>query len=175
MNPNSGNKWLMKSMRWMLKSLSPAMKETVDGEGNKIVMCPVVATAQRLSIKNVGDKSAMNFNCDAVEEDCLFLGENFAARNKPTVSISSELRKKLMCGKELDKHYFETDKEYTFEFYNHLFDPKSFHMNLAGLSTLDVVSVIGQQPIRLMAKLFDRDDYLWDLELWNSRVFEKKK
>jgi len=173
MNVSRGNTWLMNSMRWMLKSMSSAMKESVDENGNKVVMCPVVATAQRLAIKELGDKSAINFNNDGVEEDCVCLGEKFVS--KGGLSVNSEQRKKKMCTKEIDKHYFEVDKLYTFEFYNHIFDPASFHMNIVGMTTFDVVNVIGQQPVRLMAKVVDGEDYLWDLELWNSRVFQEKK
>ena len=87
------------------------MKETVDADGNKVVMCPVVATAQRLAIRDLGSAgSAINFNCDAVEEDCVALGEKFVIRGNTGITIPSEQRKKLMCSKEIDKHYFEVSK-----------------------------------------------------------------
>tara|TARA_B110000971_G_scaffold216362_1_gene251275 strand:+ start:431 stop:967 length:537 start_codon:yes stop_codon:yes gene_type:complete len=164
----------MNSMRWMLKRLNPATIETVDGDGNKLVMSPVAATAQRMGVKEKGSgsgsKGGMNANCDEVEENCLILGNEFIS--KSGLAISSEQRKKKMGEKkELGKHSFETGLEYTFEFYNHLFDPCSFHLNVVGMTTCDVVNVIGQQPIRLMAKVLDKDEYLWDLEMFHERAF----
>ena len=52
-----------------------------------------------------------------------------------------------------------------------MFDPCSFHLNVVGMTTCDVVNVIGQQPIRLMAKVLDKDEYLWDLEMFHERAF----
>ena len=68
---------------------------------------------------------------------------------------------------------FDTENTYTMEFYQHLFDPLSFHMNVVGLSTFDVCSVIGRQPVKIMARLWDTEEYLWSFELWHERVFQE--
>ncbi|GMI51498.1 hypothetical protein TeGR_g7955, partial [Tetraparma gracilis] len=171
---NRGTEWLMRSMRWMLRSLSPAMKETVDGAGNKVVMSPVAATAQRMAIgsKNDNSSSAAVHAGQECEEDITVLGSRFVG--KKGVPLNSESRKKVMCGEEeLKKHYYETDVEYTFEFYQHLFDPVTFHMNVVGMTTLDVASVLGNKPVRIVSKLLTEDEYLWDVEMWHERLLEQ--
>jgi hypothetical protein len=167
----------MRSMRWMLKSLSPAMKETVDKEGNKVVMSPVAATAQRMYIGNNSGQTGAAVSDDGmvIEEDVKCLGPQFVAAKKGhPLPLNSESRKKLMCSEaELSKHWYETDIEYTFEFYQHLFDPVTFHMNVVGMTTMDVASVLGSKPVRIVSKLLNSDEYLWDVEMWHERCMQQ--
>jgi len=167
MKTNRGTEWLMRSMRWMMKSVSPSMRETVDGEGNKVVMSPIAATAQRMAVSTKSEKvseDGMN-----VEEDLTSLGDTFVGKKgRP---LDSEARKTAMCKpEELSKHFFEVDEEYTMEFYQHLFDPVTFHMNVVGMTTFDVASVLGDQPVRIVSKLLSSDEYLWDIEMWHERL-----
>jgi hypothetical protein len=80
----------------------------------------------------------------------------------------------------LSKHSYNTDTTYTFEFYQHLFDPLTFHMNVVGLSTLDVVGVLGRQPVRIITQRergsAEGGDWeiAWDVEMWHRRVFEEE-
>ena len=166
--------WLMKSMRWMLKSLSPAMKETLDKDGNKVVVSPVSATAQRICVGRDG----VRMEGMEVEEDCTLLGPMFSNKKGPLNPLE---RKKIMCSPSvLSKHSYNTDTTYTFEFYQHLFDPLTFHMNVVGLSTLDVVGVLGRQPVRIITQRergsAEGGDWeiAWDVEMWHRRVFEEE-
>jgi len=165
--------WLMKSMRWMLKSLSPAMKETVDDEGNKVVVSPVSATAQRMCVGRDGVRS----DGMEVDEDCTTLGQGFFNKKGP---LNPEARKKVMCSPSvLSKHSYKTGTTYTFEFYQHLFDPLTFHMNVVGLSTLDVVGVLGRQPVNIVTRRYNEaeggeGEVAWEIEMWHRRVFEEE-
>jgi len=168
---DKGTAWLMSSMRWMMRSLSPAMRELEDKNGNKMVLAPVAATAQRMAVRTKDEPSALNESGDTVEEDLTKLGGGTFKTPKGT-ALGPENRKKIMSKpEELNKYTFDTENTYTMEFYQHLFDPLSFHMNVVGLSTFDVCSVIGRQPVRIMARLWDTEEYLWSFELWHERVF----
>jgi len=162
--------WLMSSMRWMLKSLSPAMKETMDKDRNKVVVSPVAATAQRMCV----GRNGVRMEGMEVEEDCTVLGSEFVSKKGP---LNPEARKKAMCSPSvLSKHSYKKDMTYTFEFYQHLFDPLTFHMNVVGLSTLDVVGILGRQPVRIVTRRESEDgegELAWDIEMWHRRVFEE--
>ncbi len=180
---DKGTNWLMKSLRWMLKSLSPAMREMTDGGGNKVVVSPVAATAQKMCVRPWGEGDGMDDDALEVDEDLRILGPHF--RNRKGLSLPSETRKKMLTNEaELQKHWYEPGLTYTFEFYQHLFDPVSFQMNIVGITTFDVANVLGPQPIRIMAKIADPDGagdgiegstnegdegFLWDLEMYHER------
>lgn len=168
-----GTVWLMSSMRWMMKSLSPAMRELEDKQtGNKMVLAPVATTAQRMAVRTKDEPSALNEDCDEVEEDLTKLGGGSYMTRKGTPLGPEPRKKKMSKPEELNKYTFDTINTYTMEFYQHLFDPLTFHTNVVGVSTFDVCSVIGRQPVRIMARLWDSEEYLWSFELWHQRCFD---
>ena len=174
MKVNKGTDLLMSSVRWMMKSMSPAMREAKDKDGNKIVLSPVAATAQKMAIRGLDEPSAINEDGDVVEEDLTKLGQEVKFITKKGLPLKPERRKKLMSNEhEREKYSYDTESTYTFEFYQHLFDPLTFHMNVVGMTTFDVVSVLGRQPVRIMAKLWGSEEYLWDVEMWHSRIFNE--
>ena len=134
------------------------------------LVSPVASTAQKIRITNkkseeggeVGsprrslDVSAIAEDDDNVTEDCRILGAPFS-QNPPysfsksdrtrveKVPIHPETRKKKMSyPAELSKHHYDTDREYTFEFYQHVFDPLTFHMNVIGMTTVDVAELVAR-------------------------------
>ena len=108
-----------------------------------------------------------NITCNEIEEDCSVFGGDFSNGN-----VSSSRRKRIFSNPAKCKQYtFDTDTVYTFEFYQNLFDVKSYSLDL-GFIKLGAINVLSGQPIQWLGKTRD-GRYLWSFQLWHSKLLKE--
>lgn len=91
------------------------------------------------------------------------------ARQKAAADAVKQRKRSLGQPSLLSKQFYETDKTYTFDYYDSFFRPDSFCLDL-GVKKLDVCPIVGEQPLcSSMAKTLDTGEYLWKFEIWHQR------
>lgn len=89
----------------------------------------------------------------------------------------------LSCRKKLGDSYignntFSLEREYTFEFLQHLIHYPTFTISLGSRTKVQLATMLNGQPIHIMAGFGDNKDRglvagtLWDFELWNEACYE---
>ena len=63
--------------------------------------------------------------------------------------------------------HFTPGPVWTMHFWQHLFDPKSFKLDLRVVS-IDASKYLGDMPVRIWARARD-GRVLWDLQMWHRR------
>jgi len=58
---------------------------------------------------------------------------------------------------------------YTFDFYQHMLDITTMEINL-GFRKFDISDFLNNQPVQAMARLFDREEYFWNIEIWHPKL-----
>ena len=88
-------------------------------------------------------------------------------------------RKKIADGHNSNKNetFFNVNKEYTFEFLQHLVHYPTFSINIPKTSKSYCLSkLLNGQPLKIMAGFYNdektKDVNLWDFELWNEAVYD---
>merc|ERR1711933_366141 len=73
---------------------------------------------------------------------------------------------------------FSLEREYTFEFLQHLIHYPTFTVNLGSRTKIALATILNGQPIHIMAGFGDNTDRglvagtLWDFEIWNEACYE---
>jgi hypothetical protein len=198
-------RWIVQSFIKFVSTLAPQLQVTISGTTPKF-LTPLCATAHTVLCKTQEEEDSMVQNAEAdeklknyfiykgsmdietnVEEpsntdptSLLFTFPNKQPDNgKKPVTTRQKLRKKALnhnAASKSDEPTFQLDKEYTFEFYQHLL--------LFGDSfAVDMGSVIGKvnlapctdgQPLKFMAatKTDNEElDYLWSFDIWHESLY----
>lgn len=81
----------------------------------------------------------------------------------------------------LKSRHFDTDKFYTFEFYDDKFHLETYTVNILG-QAFDVSKYLDGQPMRIMARHktptdtgYHHDNYIWNFEIWHRKLTDKMK
>lgn len=78
-------------------------------------------------------------------------------------------RKHFSKNANLERHYFEVDLVYTFDFYANFFSPARHRLELTPFFSVDLVPYFNGYPLFMsMAKEKDSREYLWATELWHK-------
>lgn len=186
-------RWVVSSFVKFIAALAPQLEATLDGDKPRF-LSPLVATAQTVLAKprksqqddfpqdleeeleepsSLGDVSVMG----DVQRD---LGLPAADNLQKSVAKRMKTRKKCfnaIAARKEKSPRFSTEKEYTFEFYQHLLD---FKEELA----VDMVRPIGKvglaqatdgQPIKFMSAYHNpvtkELDTLWSFDIWHESLF----
>jgi len=90
-------------------------------------------------------------------------------------------RKKIADGHNSNNNnnntFFNVNKEYTFEFLQHLVHYPTFSINIPKTSKSYCLSkLLNGQPLKIMAGFYndekEKDVNLWDFELWNEAIYD---
>ena len=71
----------------------------------------------------------------------------------------------------LERHYFEPDLVYTFDFYANFFSPVRHRLELTPFFSVDLIPYFNGYPLFMsMAKEKGAQEYLWATEMWHQRL-----
>lgn len=80
-------------------------------------------------------------------------------------------RKHFAKSSNLERHYFEPDLVYTFDFFANFFSPARHRLELTPFFSVDLIPYFNGYPLFMsMAKEKDSQAYLWATELWHKRL-----
>jgi hypothetical protein len=196
-------KWIVTSFVKFLSTLAPQLEATLEGDKPRF-LTPLVATAQTVLVKPIvtdEEDSGLHHNleedideppsvCDTsilarVQRELLENNNNHSNLTIPDTTkscIASRMKARKKAFNAIAAHQWNTptfalDKEYTFEFYQHLLD---FGDELA----IDMGRPIGQvglsratdgQPIKCMSAHQDpvtRElNSLWSFDIWHESLY----
>jgi len=160
---NLPQKWLLKLGISIIKKLSPAFEEDILGPA-PFMLSPLVATAQAFAIHDEGKgEEEVDVRGGEFEDDLSLLHPSFQGLTAPQ-------RKKLFSSpQELGKYSFVPGFMYSFDFYEHLFNPSTFEFDL-GFTHIDLAPYLDHQPIQIMATRKSTNQPLWCFELFHEKL-----
>ncbi len=154
------------------------------------VLSPLGSTAQTIQVDEINETmicSAGSFRAiDTImitpeEPTCSTrkLIELPSSESSSSTSISrAKERKKVfdkLCAKSDKANVFRTDRVYTFEFLQHLFDYGTMELNLGGiLGKTKINGILNGQPLSIMAAHQSPDstsNRLWSFDIWHKSIF----
>lgn len=197
-------KWIVSTFVKFVSAIAPQLEATIDGTTPKF-LTPLCATAHTILCKpdqsttipiyDGDDEKLKNYNIYQGSRD-IETNITEPSANDPNSLLQTlpskqtdngmsgtvarqKTRKKVMnyvAASKADDPKFELDKEYTFEFYQHLL---LFGENFA----VDMGAVVGKvqlapctdgQPLKFMAAVKTNDgalDYLWCFDIWHESLY----
>eukprot|EP00944_MAST-04C_sp_MAST-4C-sp1_P000092 g92.t1 len=171
---NLPSKFLIQMLFGVLNRISPNMVADVACQ-KPYLLTPLIAAAQTVHIckegdtpPNLGDVFPRHLS-DNDLEDCSILFPGLTKKMKYT-----QRRKYFNNMKNMDGLYFETDKIYTFGFWQDIFDSTKC-VAILPFGTFDVSKYLNGQPMQVMSRVGVRGDYLWCLEMWHRKLFTKDR
>jgi hypothetical protein len=184
-------RWIVTSFVKFVSTLAPQLEATIDGDEPRF-LTPLVATAHTVLAKpKKKDDISLEME-DSVEEPpsvdatSLMLDVkrelNIAVPDTTKSSITNRMkaRKKAynsVGANKQDKLLFSLDKEYTFEFYQHLLD---FSDELAvdmgrPIGKVGLAQATDGQPLKFMSAHQDpvsgELDSLWSFDIWHESLY----
>lgn len=162
------------------KTISPSLEANIVAFSDKEMipnathfMSPLAGTASVIQIAE--EKNAPKLNPTlCISEDTTLAGGVFtnSLKEKPDMEKRIKWRRKYFQSiKHLEKYSFETEKVYTFDFYNDKLIMDSLELAVLG-SRFDLTKYLAGQPLRILAKSREANEYLWNFELWHERQTE---
>ena len=165
-------RWLITACMKVIRRLSPSVQTDITGARPQM-LSNLAATAQTLHVSAPGEQPP-SLTAPAgggafvdVPESTALLGGHFAkAGGKP---VGSTARKKFFSSRKRAADFaFLPGNTYTFDFYQHMLLPASFELDF-GVMRVGLLAALNSQPVQLMAKLQNSDQYLWSVEMWHAR------
>jgi hypothetical protein len=183
-------RWIVTSFVRFVSTLAPQLEATIDGDEPRF-LTPLVATCHTALAKPKKDDDMSKDMEDGVEEPpsvdatSLMLDVkrelNMAVSDttKSSVTTRMKARKKAynsVAANKQDKPLFSLDKEYTFEFYQHLLD---FSDELAidmgrPIGKVGLAQATDGQPLKFMSAHQAKSgelNSLWSFDIWHESLF----
>ena len=185
-------RWIVTSFIKFVTTLAPQLEATVDGHEPRF-LTPLVATAHTVLAREreVGNNDFQDDLETPVEEppatdseslvnQSILEGLGMKAKDSSSAGGRMKARKKVyneIAAKKMKEPCFSTDKEYTFEFYQHMLD---FGEELAidmgrPIGKVGLAQATDGQPIKVMAAHKDPNtkelDTLWSFDLWHESLY----
>mmetsp|Transcript_1611 Transcript_1611/g.3451 ORF Transcript_1611/g.3451 Transcript_1611/m.3451 type:complete len:463 (-) Transcript_1611:32-1420(-) len=194
-------KWILHGAVSVFKALAPQLTVDFDGRNPKF-LSPLVSTAQTVLSRDIaGDSLGISMEDAMVEPyptDSQSLHQDLLKCNNiplpllqpqslPTGTSKSVQSRIKARKKAFDKNYarrqktpyFDTSKEYTFEFFQHLLHFDDFSVDLGKVGGKHrLAGVLHGLPLKCMAARYDprRDDrrpeYLWNFDIWHESCYD---
>lgn len=119
---------------------------------------------QVINCSKPGEEPAL----DNPMEDMRLLGQKFVKANgKPH---SSTDRRRIMSDQRNHSGLvYDTQYIWTFHFWQHLLDLSTFKLDMS-LRQFSLSGHLDNQPLQLMAKDRESDEYLWSFEAWHESL-----
>jgi hypothetical protein len=197
-------KWIVMSFIKVVSVLAPQLEATLHSEQPRF-LSPLVATAHTVLEKDApcceaqppistdeNDNRLYNYNVYAGAVDIEEVVEEPSAessmsvmkyvprsKDSGTVAKRQRVRKKAynhIFASKAQEPCFQLDKEYTFEFYQHLlvFDD-SLAIDMGRFGHVDLAPVTDGQPIKFMSAHKDSNtgelDMLWSFDIWHESLY----
>jgi hypothetical protein len=162
-------KRFVKTLVHILRAMNPSLRMSLFARKPQ-VWTFLGASAQVISIDTPGDEP--DITRGSFEENNSKFGGAFASGR-----LTSAQRRRLLADVKKAKQYsFSTDDVYTFDFYQHVFDPKTFTLNILGLDAfrVDVARHVGDQPPQIMARTSRPGEYLFCFCMWHERALARE-
>mmetsp|Transcript_8848 Transcript_8848/g.19497 ORF Transcript_8848/g.19497 Transcript_8848/m.19497 type:complete len:278 (-) Transcript_8848:69-902(-) len=152
-------RWIINAALLLIRRLSPGVQ--IDLDSDRPSMFSILAgTAEVIRADEAGTEP--DITGKSVLEHCEIEGKN----------LTSVERKKLLCDPGAAANYvFDTESVYTFDFYQHIFDPLSYTID-TGIKKVDLISSLDNQAVQACAKTKD-GRYLWSFDFWHEKCIEK--
>jgi hypothetical protein len=196
-------RWIVQSFIRLVSTLAPQLQVTISGSSPKF-LTPLCATAQTILCKTqeevddtvgiaMADEQLKNYfiykgsvdietnmeepsNTDPTSLLFTFPEKQLDNSKKP-VTTRQKLRKKALnhnAATKSDQPIFQLDKEYTFEFYQHLLlFGDSFAIDMGSVK-VNLAPCTNGQPLKFMAATrTDNEelDYLWCFDIWHESLY----
>ena len=160
--------WILKAGESFMRSFSPILKLDFCSP-RPYYVSPIMQACQTLRCDLPGGQPALReLGTDLVEENTR-IGAQFASfTSDHGVCMQSLERKRILSDlSQLSEMFFETQYVYTFEMYQHLFNPVTFSLSLP-LFDRCLIPYLNGQPVQLMACNASFSRYFWRYELWHK-------
>lgn len=162
-------KYVVKTVLRLLRAMNPSINFNLFG-ARPHAYVSLGASAQTLRVDVPGQEpdisTAQNF-----EENTELFGGAFEKKH-----IAPKKRRKLFASaKSAARYLFRPGPVYTFDFYQHVFDPKDYAL-VFGVDTLrvELARHLSHQPAQIMARALDTGDYLWCFALWHEKILASR-
>jgi len=162
-------KRFVKTLVHILRAMNPSLQMSLFARRPQ-VWTFLGASAQVISIDAPGDEP--DITRGSFEENNSKFDGAFASGR-----LTSAQRRRLLADvKKVKQYSFSTDDVYTFDFYQHVFDPKTFTLNVFGLDAfrVDVARHVGAQPPQIMARTSQPGEYLFCFCMWHERALARE-
>lgn len=197
-------KWVVSTFVKFVSAIAPQLEATIDGTTPKF-LTPLCATAHTILCKqdqsttipdyDGDDENLKNYNIyqgsrdiettiiepSANDPNSLMqkLTSNQTDNSMSGTVARQKTRKKAMnnlAASKADDPKFELDKEYTFEFYQHLLlFGETFAVDMgAVIGKVQLAPCTDGQPLKFMAATKTNDgalDYLWCFDIWHESLY----
>jgi len=161
------SRFIVKTILKFLRSMNPGIQMNVFTARPRI-WSSLAGTAQVISADAPGCEPDI-LRVMEIKENTARLGGVFA--KKPH---SSKKRRRIFSSARLaHKYTFSPDDVYTFDFYQHLFDPATYSLQVGGVGVLrvDFSRHSAGQPAQMMARTSNPGEYLFCFCLWHENVY----
>ncbi|KAL3940699.1 MAG: hypothetical protein SGARI_000872 [Bacillariaceae sp.] len=188
------NRWLVNAFIKFISTLAPQLEATLDGEKPRF-LSPLVATAHTVLVSHANNTIVSEDMETGIEEPAStdatsvmskVSNDIVAVPDTTTASVGSRMkaRKKVfntLTAKDAMEPRFDTDKEYTFEFYQHLLDfgdELAVDMGRIG-GKVGLAAPTDGQPLKVMGAYRNPDTHsledLWSFDLWHASLYPYAK
>jgi hypothetical protein len=158
-------KYVVKTVLKLLRAMNPSINFNLFG-ARPHAYVSLGASAQTLRVDVPGQEPDIS-TVQSFEENTDLFGGAFEKKR-----IAPKKRRKLFASaKSAARYFFRPGPVYTFDFYQHVFDPKDYAL-VFGVDTLrvELARHLSHQPAQIMARALDKGDYLWCFALWHEKI-----
>ena len=158
-------KYVVKTVLKLLRAMNPSINFNLFG-ARPHAYVSLGASAQTLRVDVPGEEPDIS-TAQTFEENTDLFGGAFEKKH-----ITPKKRRKLFASaKSAARYFFRPGPVYTFDFYQHVFDPKDYAL-VFGVDTLrvELARHLSHQPAQIMARALDTGDYLWCFALWHEKI-----
>jgi hypothetical protein len=160
--------WILKAGESFMRSFSPNAKMDFCNP-RPFYLSPIASVSQTLRCDLPGGEPDLRELGSALIEENTRIGARFLRFTRDHGACMSSLeRKQLLSDRgNLSDVHFETEYVYTFEMYQHLFNPVTYSLSLPFFDRCLIPHLNGQ-PVQLMACTPSLSKYFWRYELWHT-------
>lgn len=183
-------RWIVTAFIKFISTLAPQLEATLDGNRPRF-LTPLVATAHTVVVKSSKDSLSQDMEDDIEEPSSVeatsalasvpdSLGVHVPDTTKSSIVSRMKARKRVfnaLAAKKSSEPRFDIDKEYTFEFYQHLLDfgeELAIDMGRVG-GKVGLAQATDGQPLKIMAAYRDHEthelDTLWSFDIWHESLY----
>eukprot|EP00597_Dinobryon_sp_UTEXLB2267_P010167 CAMPEP_0170104094 /NCGR_PEP_ID=MMETSP0020_2-20130122/3906_1 /TAXON_ID=98059 /ORGANISM="Dinobryon sp., Strain UTEXLB2267" /LENGTH=775 /DNA_ID=CAMNT_0010327829 /DNA_START=547 /DNA_END=2874 /DNA_ORIENTATION=+ len=164
------NKWVMRAALGLIKKLQPGLQLNLEGD-SPFLVSPMASTSQAIVVSEPGTEP--DITTLKIEENMTLMGSLFD-------SMTSKQRQAYFSKPQnLSQYTFQPKYVYTFDFYQHLLNFSTFHIDL-GFIKYDFGKTLGARPLQVMAVVWnpvenngippETPQYLYNFEVWHRRL-----
>lgn len=139
-------KWLVRAVLQLISRLQPGFRTSMRGD-KPYLLAPLVSAAQAMVISRIGNEPLTSALQD-IEEDVSLLGKKYYGMSRKRRKAHFSARRNL------EKHFFDPNLVYTFDFYQHHLNLASFQVDF-GFMKYDLIKFLGARPLQIMAVAWD--------------------